>query len=57
MCIKLNETEERLSVLLDAIPPQLEETERFLEENRLTAESVTKVGIWYAERCFCEAVM
>lgn len=51
----LSEMETRLFALLETIPPQLEETERFLEENRLTAESVTKVGIWYAERCFCEA--
>lgn len=51
----LSEMETRLFALLETIPPQLEETERFLEENRLSAESVTKVGIRYTERCFCEA--
>ena len=54
MSVELNEKGQQLFELLITVPPSLKEAEEFLNSNDLTADDVTKVGINYADECYCD---
>lgn len=54
MSIELNNSEKSLMDLLMKIPSDLPGAEKLLSAGELTSESVTKVGIAYADECFNE---
>ena len=51
MTLLLNEQEQHLMDLLLALPPKLEDARLFLQQTMLSAESVGKIGAFYAEEC------
>lgn len=54
MNLELSEKDQTLFDLLICIPPKMEEAERFLQEEKLSVEEITRVGIRYADDCFCD---
>ena len=54
MILELSEKGQTLFDLLICIPPKMEEAERFLQEEKLSVEEITRVGIRYADDCFCD---
>ena len=49
------EKSQQLWELLSVIPPDLEGAERFLQTERLTSDEVNRVGLEYADHCYCDA--
>lgn len=55
MWVELNEQEQRLVDHLMVIPPDFKGAERMLQEESLSAASVTRVGLCYIDGCFCDS--
>lgn len=53
--MQLEAKEKELFDLLMVIPPNLNAVEAFLHSEALTPSEVTRVGIEYADACFCDA--
>lgn len=55
MSIVPNQKEQGLLKLLLEIPPNMEAAEKYLQNETLTADEVTRASIAYANECFCDA--